>query len=1052
MPDDVRLISDTGQAVTVAPADAEYYLRQGFRPESGGDIVQAADKAVLAERQAGRGALDQVGAAFHGFLSGATFGGSKVLEEGLGFSRDEQKALEQDFAKTNAVSELAGAIVPALVPGGQGSILKALPAGRAALMGERIAQVGEGASAWRKIGALAKAGAAEGAVQTGGQYLSSVALGDRDLSAEAFMAEAGKGALLGGAIGGGLGAAEQGFIAARKLIPKSMGGKAELAKAADNVDAELTKALDGTERAQQAARDKLEALRLQRADLDVAAQAKVAERRAAEAAQAEQKLATQRELDAIKLDRAKNPPARAPRTRKSGAAADDLAPVEPLPTGAAPDKPVQVDVVAAPDVPPVTAAPTPAAPQTWREFQASRMGEYMKTEGGHAGAMKRIGAEWRAYKSGAVADTAASAASAADEGGDLLAQLAATKSKLDAGEAFGGMAQRRPVVDEIHEAMAELDPEAAAIVNAAKAHEAAAEKIRSRFTIRDRNGTHRVEIPEMADMTLGRVKQAYTVANDAEKAAILETIDPERAKALTEIVEGRATFDKWYKNKNHWYEDPSYRAQMEPIGPAPDDLAVDFADGTSPGFEGATMSADDFADVDSMNRAAADLAEYEQTMASLVEQLGPAAPADLVETATKHAAAVDAHADDGIARMAQIADDMPTAPAAPAAVAETPAPIVRDVAGEAAQVAAGGDPLKAASLVSLPGANALVKAGGKASGKAGLLADLGAANEALQAVGINTPFNVRDIPVIGPIASAYLKLRAALTVAKKAGFRVPLVGDAAVAAGSSRARDRVAESVEKMLAGGARAAGRANTAAGRMGAVQALPRAAEALRARLYDDGQKRPAPKSDVDALRARLAELEAATANPAGVAATVRANLRNVKSAGVVDAVAAVAQRKLAYLAKHAPTPPIAAPLSRAQWRPAPAEIDRFARRVRAANDPIGVLDDVSRGVVTAEAVDTLREVYPRLYEEARSHLLLKAPDVREALPHQLVVRMSALFDVPLISSMEPETIAAIQAIGPAMAPTPSAPAAPAMTPAPGGAPNVSDMFMTGADRRAR
>ena len=43
----------------------------------------------------------------------------------------------------------------------------------------------------------------------------------------------------------------------------------------------------------------------------------------AEAAQAEQKLATQRELDAIKLDRAKNPPARAPRTRKPGAAADD---------------------------------------------------------------------------------------------------------------------------------------------------------------------------------------------------------------------------------------------------------------------------------------------------------------------------------------------------------------------------------------------------------------------------------------------------------------------------------------------------------------------------------------------------------------------------------------------------------------------------------------------------------------------------------------------------------------------------------------------------------
>ena len=110
------------------------------------------------------------------------------------------------------------------------------------------------------------------------------------------------------------------------------------------------------------------------------------------------------------------------------------------------------------------------------------------------------------------------------------------------------------------------------------------------------------------------------------------------------------------------------------------------------------------------------------------------------------------------------------------------------------------------------------------------------------------------------------------------------------------------------------------------------------------------------------------------------------------------------------------------------------------------------MSRGVVTAEAVETLREVYPRLYEEARSHLLMRAPDVREALPHQLVVRMSALFDVPLISSMEPETIAAIQAIAPLSTPPASGTPAPAMTPAPGGAPNVSDLFMTGADRRAR
>ena len=226
-----------------------------------------------------------------------------------------------------------------------------------------------------------------------------------------------------------------------------------------------------------------------------------------------------------------------------------------------------------------------------------------------------------------------------------------------------------------------------------------------------------------------------------------------------------------------------------------------------------------------------------------------------------------------------------------------------------------------------------------AGGKAELLADLGAANEgAAGGRHQHAVLTSRTSSVIGPIASAYLKLQGGADGGQKAGFRVPLVGDAAVAAGSSRTRDRVVESVEKMLAGGAKSARRANTSPqDRMGAVQALPRAAEALQARLYDDGQKRPAPKSDVDALRARLAEISRPRPPTGrGRRDRLRQNLRNVKSAGVVDAVAAVAQRKLAYLAKHAPTPPIAAPLSRAQWRPAPAEIDRFARRVRAAERP--------------------------------------------------------------------------------------------------------------------
>lgn len=53
---------------------------------------------------------------------------------------------------------------------------------------------------------------------------------------------------------------------------------------------------------------------------------------------------------------------------------------------------------------------------TWRQFVAARMGDYMRLEGSHGAAMKRIGAEWRAYKAGAEqAATATAQVSAATD-------------------------------------------------------------------------------------------------------------------------------------------------------------------------------------------------------------------------------------------------------------------------------------------------------------------------------------------------------------------------------------------------------------------------------------------------------------------------------------------------------------------------------------------------------------------------------------------------------------------------------------------------------------
>ncbi len=44
-----------------------------------------------------------------------------------------------------------------------------------------------------------------------------------------------------------------------------------------------------------------------------------------------------------------------------------------------------------------TSSATPTK-MTWRAFTSGKMSEYMKSEGGHGGAMRRLSTEWKSYK------------------------------------------------------------------------------------------------------------------------------------------------------------------------------------------------------------------------------------------------------------------------------------------------------------------------------------------------------------------------------------------------------------------------------------------------------------------------------------------------------------------------------------------------------------------------------------------------------------------------------------------------------------------------------
>lgn len=1087
-----RLLSPEGRAEDVPDASVEAAMRAGYKPETGLDVLAASDSRIVADRQAARGPLDQVGAAALGVARGATFGASDVL---VGDSELTDN-LKTDFATTSALSEVAGAIAPALLTGGgsaAASVARLLPAGRAAMLSGRIAQGGGVARA-------AAAGAFEGAAQTAGHYLSDAALHDRDLSAEAFMAEAGKGALLGGAVGGGLSAAERGFVAARSMFPKSSGTKAAVRRAADDVDRELTKALVTGDDNLGRARSQLDLMAAADPDLAAAAQARVAEK---QAAMADLKLAEQQartDLAAYRLDRAKNPPPRSSRARaKKG---DPVASEpSPLPAGFDPPRGVFDEIEAIP------------AGSTFpgRRFDEPAMGA--ADVGTVVGKTPRPDAKVLPFPS---ARLSAVARPAADAGDDLLAQLAGTAKRLDDGESIvalnaerrgqptydslgpddeiealipasaltdriqldagfnvdpvrvakaeryvaeglrpdgngdpirlalhpdgryeviggrhridasvrAGMpvparvvrASQQSAVTPLHAAMAEIDPKAGQLVEAVKQQERAAEAIRRRFTIRDKDGTHRVAIAELEGMTVGRIKQAYQDATDAEKSAILETIGPKKAKALTEIVEGRAKFDKWYKNREHVYEDGSYNpAEAFPL--TRDNLEMRMPPGVPDVRDAPPLDFDeipgiaDHVDAITANKAASELADYERSHVALTDALGPAAVPQAVELRAGVAKALSEQKRKAVTRMAQSADD---------------------------------DASRAAMTVSLPGAPTSTPA--KRGGLLGLASDFVAANEGLQALGVATPFDVDKIPLVGPLLGVWGKYRAAAGVAGKFGLKIPFSGEARVAGAGAASRDRMASAVDALLVRGAKVAAKSRPIA-----PAVAWRAADVIGERLFGDGKRHKA-ETMADAMRARSEELQAAAANPAAVRALVRESMRDVRDPDLVDAAVAVALRKVEYLAKHAPQPPIPDLLSRSTWRPSPTEIERFARRVRAANNPITVLEDVATGRITAEGAETLREVYPRLYGAARDQLIERSAELQEELPHALVVRLAVLFDAPLVRSLEPAHMAAIQAIGVPQQQSQPAPPMGAMQAPPAGAPNVSDLYMTADQRRAR
>lgn len=769
------------------------------------------------------------------------------------------------------------------------------------------------------------------------------------------------------------------------------------------------------------------------------------------------------------------------------------------------------------------ASAAPAAPRmTWKEFQQSKMGEYMKSEGGHAGAMKRIGKEWREYN-------------AAKPAGSLEEQLAGTKKALDEGKALKDIKGEKPVKSKSDAGMPEVGQigrgqrKPGELIDewlTEKADHDATLGIRSDADewlstrrpgdplsevkkIEDIKGGHQLRNRRDSDVVRGMKERTQETLSEIRYKATEDLLGPQMAKEeqrLADVVdEYRAArkdledhlmqFDEGFVKPGELevgidrkaadaFDDemgvPTRDTEGFPRtgeGQPPPDHAPrpDFnGDKTRPGKRAVDMLDDAHEEALLRARHASDPAEAGRAIqeADELEQLLEGLAVDHVQNARGRAGERSAEFLDALAEgvkkveryekaSARLAEEV-GAEAHPLSAEKTKMMRAAESAGEKRvwdRTARATDDLADGTVVDAEGAykagraakveakrnyigaqrkydelsaqhieaqnelaaaNKKVKAGEKAKkealradakaakaaqvGEKTGISDIGGILEILDIPGMPKP---SDLPVVGPLLGAYLKFRTLRkAVGKKMGV-VPATADAKAAVLASQTRDRVARAIDRSIGVAEKAV---------KGALPKAPLIAGVLAARIYDDGGPEPKKGASVPELAAaRMREVLAYVNTPNAIEMDVRREMRHVTDPDLIAAVELARRNAFGYLASTLPPVPDHSVLNQVDYLPSPAEAMKFGRRLEAINDPAGVFEKLAheRELLSLEAAEALRKVYPRMFGEAQARLLERAAEGKLNVPMRQRVQLSLMYQVPLDASLDPDNLKITQSV---------------------------------------
>jgi len=987
MPDPVNLIDSEGHAVSVPPEQTGAFLAEGYRPES--------DEEGVARAQQEDRVANAPGAFTAGSLAvarGLTLGLSDVAGRaiaGQGY-KDFAGSAQEAHPYVSAAGNLAGAILPALV-GDEAGLANLTPSGFVSGIGSKIAEAGE--SSLGRIGATAAAGAVEGAAQNAGSYISDVALGDRDLSAEGFLGAMGKGALYGGVAGGALSVASHGLIAARSLLPAedlTPEGVAAAKLAArnavsDSVDTSTQlenagqQAVAQTDRETQQFITDLEQERAAALD-EAAKQRAVEEQQARIAATPDDPMAA---LEQYRTEPASMPPGSEPSPIVEGDAATLRSRI--------------ADEIRAGKVPGETGPFTPNGLELATDRELARRAQTEPVSWTPPKTAKQLLAAWREkYPAGAV---------------DLDAATAAARRQRLA-EWAKGFEAKTPEDETIKAYFSDpMDPgrttERLGNPNAPKAvqdvaRKAAAEASHAAYIEATAQGANvsKSGVELMARATYAGRRAAAQAMDDvyAAYAAGKPIVDIRAAATqrftgqLHELAEARADMIQSLAKTN---ASGDLLAQLQGTKAAVDagqplSLGERILQGVQKPIDPDEAVATALGQSKDVNEDIADIApkitRYEAAKANLTEALGNSAPQQAQEHAQQFRAAQQQAANSNARVAAQATDN-----------------IDQTIRGVPVEKQPGGKPML--------------------KGLAKHVSNAGAAYEALRMMGVPLP-DPKGIPVIGPILSVFLKAKLASKAFGKFGGSFAATAEGTIAAKAVQVQNRISAAVGKMM----------DKTANVVIAHAPEISASAALGYKLFDDGKKstpyssEPATGNLEDLYSDRLAELSAAQ-QPGAIERAVKSRI-TTSDPTILDAIVAAETRRLQYLYNAAPKPSAPAIPGQPQQLPSRTEMLNFGIVAAAAHDPAAIFERVANGgSARPSEIDCVQNCYPQLVSVAQKKLVDMLTKPNAPLPYMRRIAVSSLIGLPMDSTMKPDHVAYLQTKPPGATP-PTPPPHPTLT----------------------